>query len=113
MPSGARLGWRRPVLSWVTPCPPGWGATGSRPPVSTVGRNIERVVMPWAHRGNLFLTVSASTAEALQRIGVGQDRIRQICTGVEAPDPPTPRSPDPLFLARGRLGRFKHLDLLV
>jgi Glycosyltransferase len=46
--------------------------------------------MPRVHRENLFLTVSPSTAESLQQIGGGQDRIRQICNGVEAPDPPDP-----------------------
>ena len=35
----------------------------------------------------------------LQQMGVGLDRIRQICNGVEEPDPLLPRSPEPLFLA--------------
>jgi glycosyltransferase involved in cell wall biosynthesis len=83
------------------------------PPFSTVGQNIERKVMPWVHRRNLFLTVSDSTAAALRGMGVDQDRIRQICNGVEEPDPPTPRSPDPLFLAMGRLADYKRLDLLL
>jgi glycosyltransferase involved in cell wall biosynthesis len=84
-----------------------------RPPVSTVGRRIENTVLPWAHRQNLFLTVSPSTAEALDHMGVGPDRIRQICNGVVRPDPPTARSPDPLFLALGRLADYKRLDLLL
>jgi len=84
-----------------------------RPPVSTVGRRIESTVMPWVHRENLFLTVSPSTAESLERMGIGPDRIRQICNGVVRPDPPTPRSPDPLFLAFGRLADYKRLDLLL
>ncbi len=113
MPFLAPLWCRRPVLALVNHMHTELWSIRFRPPVSTVGRNIERVVMPWAHRGNLILTVSASTAEALQRIGVGQDRIRQICNGVEAPDPPTPRSPDPLFLAIGRLADYKRLDLLL
>jgi glycosyltransferase involved in cell wall biosynthesis len=69
--------------------------------------------MPWVHRNNLLLTISPGTAEALQGMGVGQDRIRQICCGVVHPDPPTPRSPDPLFLAFGRLADYKRLDLLL
>ena len=69
--------------------------------------------MPWVHRKNLFLTVSPSTAEALERMGVGPDRIRQICNGVVQPDPLTARSPDPLFLALGRLTDYKRLDLLL
>jgi len=113
MPFLAPLWCRRPVLCLVNHMHTELWPIRFRPPFSTAGRSIERVVMPWAHRGNLFLTVSASTAEALQRIGVGQDRIRQICNGVEAPDPPTPRSPDPLFLAIGRLADYKRLDLLL
>ena len=113
MPFLAPLWCRRPVLCLVNHVHTELWPIRFRPPVSTVGRNIELVVMPWAHRENLFLTVSSSTAEALQRMGVGRDRIRQICNGVEAPDPPTPRSPDPLFLAIGRLADYKRLDLLL
>jgi len=113
MPFLAPLWCRRPVLCLVNHMHTELWPIRFRPPVSTAGRSIERVVMPWAHRSNLFLTVSASTAEALQQIGVGRDRIRQICNGVEAPDPATPRSPDPLFLAIGRLADYKRLDLLL
>src|SRR5580704_6203909 len=112
MPFLAPLWCRRPVLCLVNHMHTELWSIRFRPPFSTVGRNIERVVMPWAHRGNLFLTVSPSTAESLQRIGVGQDRIRQICNGVEAPDPPTPRSPEPMFLAFGRLADYKRLDVV-
>src|SRR2546428_181136 len=59
LPFLAPLGCRRPVLCWVNSRHPGLWSIRFRPPASTVGRNIERVVMPWAHRGNLFLTVSA------------------------------------------------------
>jgi len=69
--------------------------------------------MPWTHRNNLFLTVSDSTAGALREVGVGKDRIRQICNGVVQPDPLTPRSPQPLFLALGRLTDYKRIDLLL
>ena len=84
-----------------------------RPPLSTVGRRIEDTVMPMAHKKNLFLTVSPSTAEALTSMGVEPDRIRQICNGVVRPDPLTPRSKDPMFLALGRLTDYKRLDLLL
>jgi len=113
MPFLAPLWCRRPVLCLVNHMHTELWPIRFRPPAATVGRNIERRVMPWAHRRNLFLTVSSSTAGALQQIGVGQERIRQICNGVEAPDPPTPRSPDPLFLAMGRLADYKRLDLLL
>jgi glycosyltransferase involved in cell wall biosynthesis len=57
--------------------------------------------------------VSDSTADALRKTGVDADRIRQICNGVVQPDPLTPRSPQPLFLALGRLTDYKRIDLLV
>jgi glycosyltransferase involved in cell wall biosynthesis len=82
-------------------------------PVAAAGRFAESRLMPRAHRGNLFLTVSNSTADALRKIGVGEDRIRQICNGVVQPDPPAPRSPQPLFLALGRLTDYKRIDLLL
>jgi glycosyltransferase involved in cell wall biosynthesis len=82
-------------------------------PVAALGQFAESTVMPWAHRDNLFLTVSNSTADALREIGVADDRIRQICNGVMQPDPLTPRSPEPFFLALGRLTEYKRVDMLL
>ena len=82
-------------------------------PVAALGQFAESKVMPWAHRDNLFLTVSNSTADALREIGIADDRIRQICNGVVQPDPLTPRSPEPLFLALGRLTEYKRIDMLL
>ncbi len=113
MPFLAPLWSRRPVLCLVNHVHTDLWSIRFRPPVSTVGRKVEQVVMPWVHRENLFLTVSDSTADNLERMKVGRDRIRQICNGVEEPDPPTPRSPDPMFLAFGRLADYKRLDLLL
>jgi glycosyltransferase involved in cell wall biosynthesis len=82
-------------------------------PVSAAGQFLESRVLPWVHRDNLFLTVSNSTADALRDIGVSDDRIRQICNGVVQPDPLTPRSPEPMFLALGRLTEYKRIDMLL
>jgi glycosyltransferase involved in cell wall biosynthesis len=82
-------------------------------PLDSFGRFAESTVMPWAHRSNLFLTVSSSTADALREIGVPDDRIRQICNGVVRPDPLVPRSAEPLFVALGRLTEYKRIDLLL
>jgi glycosyltransferase involved in cell wall biosynthesis len=82
-------------------------------PVAAMGQFAENRVMPWAHRNNLFLTVSNSTADALREIGVADDRIRQICNGVVQPDPLGPRAPEPLFLALGRLTEYKRIDMLL
>jgi glycosyltransferase involved in cell wall biosynthesis len=113
MPFLVPLWARRPAICLVNHVHAELWPIRFRPPVSTVGRRVESTVMPWVHRKNLFLTVSSSTAESLERMGVGQDRIRQICNGVVRPDPPAPRSPDPLFLALGRLADYKRLDLLL
>ena len=113
MPFLVPLWSRRPVICLVNHVHTELWPIRFRPPVSTVGRRIESTVMPWVHRENLFLTVSSSTAESLVQMGVGADRIRQICNGVVRPDPPTPRSPDPLFVALGRLTDYKRLDLLL
>ena len=83
------------------------------PPIANIGRLTESRVMPWVHRRNLFLTVSASTFAALRDIGVATDRIRLICNGVEPGPPPAPRSPEPLFLAFGRLAEYKRIDMLL
>jgi glycosyltransferase involved in cell wall biosynthesis len=113
MPFLAPLWSRRPVICLVNHVHTELWPIRFRPPLSTVGRRIENTVMPWVHRKNLFLTVSGSTAESLEQMGVGRNRIRQICNGVVRPDPPAPRSPGPLFLALGRLTDYKRLDLLL
>ena len=66
-----------------------------RPPVSTVGQFLEQRVMPWAHRGNLVVTVSDSTAKELQALGVDRERIRMLNNGVAPAGPPVEAS-DPL-----------------
>ena len=113
MPFFAPLWSRRPMVCLVNHVHTElWDVRLPRP-FSTVGQYAESVLMPWAHRENLFLTVSASTAAALAAIGVGEDRIRMVCNGVEQPQPLTPRSKEPLFLALGRLTDYKRMDLLL
>jgi glycosyltransferase involved in cell wall biosynthesis len=113
MPFFAPLWSRRPMVCLVNHVHTElWDVRLPRP-LSNVGRYAESRVMPWAHRDNLFLTVSASTAAALAAIGVGEDRIRMVCNGVEQPQPLTPRSAEPLFLALGRLTDYKRMDLLL
>ncbi len=113
MPFLAPLWCQRPVVCLVNHVHTDLWRVRFRPPVSTAGRFIEGTVMPWAHRRNLFLTVSSSTSAALQELGVSHDRIRVICNGVEPAPPPTARSAEPLFLALGRLTDYKRLDVLL
>jgi glycosyltransferase involved in cell wall biosynthesis len=113
MPFFTPLWSRRPLICLVNHVHTQLWQRRMPPPLSTAGRFAESVLMPWAHRNNLFLTVSSSTAQALEEIGVSQDRIRQICNGVVEPDPLTPRSAEPMFLALGRLADYKRIDLLL
>ncbi len=112
MPYLAPLWTRRPAICLVNHVHSELWALRFPPPLSVAGL-AESVVMPRVHRGNLFVTVSASTSAALTEIGVDLDRIRLICNGVEPGPPPAPRSPEPLFLALGRLANYKRIDVLL
>src|ERR1022692_1769207 len=113
MPYLAPLWTRRPVVCLVNHVHTELWRLRFPRPVAAAGRLAESVVMPWVHRRNLFLTVSQSTHAALREIGVEPERIRLICNGVEPAPPPAPRSPEPLFLALGRLAEYKRVDVLV
>jgi glycosyltransferase involved in cell wall biosynthesis len=113
MPFFSPLWCRRPLICLVNHMHTDLWRLRFPGPVAAAGRFAESRLMPWAHRDNLFLTVSNSTAGALRSAGVAGDRIRQICNGVVQPDPLTPRSPQPMFLALGRLADYKRVDLLL
>ncbi|MEV0278942.1 glycosyltransferase family 4 protein [Streptomyces sp. NPDC050610] len=82
-------------------------------PAARLGARLERWALADAHRRNLIVAVSGSTASALLRLGVAQDRIRVVHNGVERPPAPLPESPEPLFVAMGRLVEYKRVDLLL
>jgi glycosyltransferase involved in cell wall biosynthesis len=84
------------------------------PPAAAIGRGLESYAMPAAYRRSLFLAVSPSTGRALEALGVAQGQIRVVTSGIDLPDAPAaPRSPEPLFLALGRLVPHKRIDLLL
>jgi glycosyltransferase involved in cell wall biosynthesis len=113
MPFFAPFWARRPMVCLVNHVHTELWGVRLPAPLAAVGRFIESVAMPWAHRKNLFLTISPSTADALAEIGVRKDQIRQVINGVEQPQPLTPRSSEPMFLALGRLTDYKRIDLLI
>lgn len=82
-------------------------------PAARLGRRLERWGLAGAHRANLIVAVSGSTAAALRAIGVPPDRIRVVHNGVEEPAPRVAKSPEPLFVAVGRLVEYKRIDLLL
>jgi glycosyltransferase involved in cell wall biosynthesis len=113
MPFFTPLWCRRPTICLVNHVHTELWGMRFPAPLAAAGRFAESSLMPLAHRRNLFLTVSNSTAEALGQMGVPAERIRQICNGVVRPDPLLPKSPEPLFLALGRLTDYKRIDLLL
>jgi glycosyltransferase involved in cell wall biosynthesis len=104
---------RRPTICFVHHVHTEHWAQWFRPPLAILGRNIERKITPRAYRNNLFVAVSASTAESLESIGVNPEHIRIVNNGVDVPDHFAPESDEPLFVALGRLVPHKRYDLLA
>ncbi|WP_128381391.1 glycosyltransferase family 4 protein [Streptomyces cavernae] len=116
MPYLAPLWHRGPTLCLVNHVHTDlWGMRFGGPlaPAARLGRRLEHWALAGAQRGNLLVAVSPSTAHALQAIGVPRERIRVVHNGVEEPGPRAERSPEPLFLAMGRLVEYKRIDLLL
>ncbi|WP_405879575.1 glycosyltransferase family 4 protein [Streptomyces sp. NBC_01136] len=86
---------------------------GPLAPAARIGRRLEHWALAGAQRSNLLVAVSPSTAHALRAIGVERERIRVVHNGVEEPGPRAERSPEPLFVAMGRLVEYKRIDLLL
>lgn len=82
-------------------------------PVAKVGELVEQQVLPRLYRHTDFLSISSSTKEALQGLGVPGDRIHLMYNGLALEDVDTRRSETPMFLALGRLAPNKRLDLLI
>ncbi|WP_367323396.1 glycosyltransferase family 4 protein [Streptomyces sp. HUAS ZL42] len=86
---------------------------GPLAPAARIGRRLEHWALTTAQHRSLLVAVSPSTAHALRAIGVERDRIRVVHNGVEEPGPRAERSPEPLFVAVGRLVEYKRIDLLL
>ncbi|MFG2548333.1 glycosyltransferase family 4 protein [Streptomyces sp. NPDC048581] len=86
---------------------------GAMAPAARLGRRLEHWALTGAQRRSLLVAVSPSTAQALRGIGVERERIRVVHNGVEEPGPRGARSPEPLFVAVGRLVEYKRIDLLL
>ncbi|NUR40406.1 MAG: glycosyltransferase family 4 protein [Streptomyces sp.] len=86
---------------------------GPMAPAARLGRRLEHWALTGAQQRSLLVAVSPSTAHALRAIGVERERIRVVHNGVEEPGPRADRSPEPLFVAVGRLVEYKRIDLLL
>ena len=87
MPFLAPLWARKPMICMVNHVHSDLWRLRFPPPLSTAGRFLEQRVMPFAHRRNLVLTVSASTATQLESLGVPRGRIRMLTNGVAPAGP--------------------------
>jgi len=86
---------------------------GPLAPAARLGRRLEQWALTGAQHRSLLVAVSPSTAHELRAIGVERERIRVVHNGVEEPGPLAQRSPEPLFVAMGRLVEYKRIDLLL
>lgn len=83
-------------------------------PVASAASTIERRVMPAVYRNRLMVAVSSSTAEELRVIGVAEQNIRVIESGVDIPSGPLPqKAAEPLFVSLSRLVPHKRVNLLL
>ncbi|MFD7435444.1 glycosyltransferase family 4 protein [Streptomyces sp. NPDC059861] len=116
MPYLAPLWHRGPTLCLVNHVHSDlWGMRFGGPlaPAARIGRRLEHWALTGPQSRGLLVAVSPSTAQALRALGVARERIRVVHNGVEEPGPRTDRSPEPLFVAVGRLVEYKRVDLLL
>lgn len=84
-------------------------------PIARGGRFVEGRVVPALYANAHFAAVSPSTERALQAVGVDADRIHVVHNGIDERllrESPT-RSPEPHFVALGRLAPNKGVDRLL
>ena len=82
-------------------------------PVAAVGRVLESRLMPLVYRRCRFLAISPSTATALADLGIPDEQIELVSSGVDLPAAAGRDRSPPVFLALGRLSAHKRLDLLL
>jgi glycosyltransferase involved in cell wall biosynthesis/SAM-dependent methyltransferase len=109
------LWWRRPRLSLFHHLHEEQWHQYFPPLVARAGSFFERRLMPRLYRSTPFVTVSASSAADLERIGVHPDAIHVTFNGVSPAllAEPEAASQSPLFVALGRLTVFKGVDRVL
>ena len=106
--------WRRgPAMCFVNHIHTDQWSQWFPAPVAAVGRTLEQHAMPAAYRNRLFVAVSPSTAQGLERLGVEPDNIRIIINGTDIPAETGVEAEEPLFIGLGRLVPHKRFELLV
>ncbi len=114
MPYFSPLWRRRPSVCVVHHVHTDQWATRFPPPVAGVFRSLERRGMPFVYRNKPFVAISRSTGQSLAAIGIREESITVIESGVDAPsEASVARSGEPLLLSLNRLVPHKRVDLLL
>jgi glycosyltransferase involved in cell wall biosynthesis len=73
---------------------------------------VESRLSPWMYRNTPYITVSPSTRRELAELGVSEDRVAVVCSGIDVPHPSRvlPRSATPRICVLGRLVPHKQVE---
>ena len=83
-------------------------------PVARILRGVEHEVMPFVYRKRRYAAISRSTERALTDLGIPEDAITVIESGVDIPEATfRSTSEEPLLLSLNRLVPHKRIDLLL
>ncbi len=108
--------WRRgPRLAFVTHVHTSQWEHYFPRPVASTAKLVERLGLRLVYRNTRFFTISPSSADDLEELGVDRARIQVMQLGgtLEQPRERVERSREPMFVAVGRLAPNKRLDLLL
>jgi glycosyltransferase involved in cell wall biosynthesis len=115
MPFFSPLWRRKPKVVLVTHVHTDQWADYFPKPIAAVFRTVEQRGLQIAYRRTRFVTISPSTADDLEKLGIDRARTQVMWLGaqLEEPSEPVARSSEPMFVALGRLAPNKRLDLLL
>src|SRR6185369_15768798 len=83
-------------------------------PMAAVARFLENSLMPWVYKNTQFITISNSSKNAIEELGLGQSGIEIVHPGVSLDiQEPVRKSPFPTILYLGRLKAYKSIDVLI
>lgn len=105
---------RKPVIGLIHHIHQEMFRTGLKFPVKQVSMFLESKIMPLIYRNTKMLTVSKSTKEAMQLLGLGKKyEIGLVPNGVDITVPSVEKSSSPTILYLGRLRFYKRVDVLI
>jgi glycosyltransferase involved in cell wall biosynthesis len=115
MPYFSPLWRRRPRLASVTHVHTSQWSRYFPPPIAAAARFVERHGLRLAYRNTRFITISESSRGDLSSLGLDRSHIYLMRLGstVDGTGDSVERSPEPMFVALGRLAPNKRLDLLL